>query len=100
MPKPISPEEKIAITLRFLATGETFYGLMYQFRVYNVTIDESVLEVYKAIYHCSKDEGNLYQMTFSKRLRRELMENVLLYFTNVAVDPSFTTVNDFIVSFF
>ena len=70
MPQPIPPEEKIAITLRFLATGETFNGLMYQFRVYRVTIDKSALEVYKAIYHCLKDEGNLHQMIFSKRLRR------------------------------
>ena len=70
MPQPISPEEKIAITLRFLATGETFYDLMYQFRVHRVTIDKYVLEVYEAIYHCLKDEGNLHQMTFSKRLRR------------------------------
>ena len=45
MPKPISPEEKIAITLRFLATGEAFYSLMYQFRIHRVTIGKSVLEV-------------------------------------------------------
>ena len=31
--KPILPEERLAITLRYLATGETFSSLEYQFRV-------------------------------------------------------------------
>ena len=30
MGKLILPEEKIAITLKFLATGEIFHSLMYQ----------------------------------------------------------------------
>ena len=30
---PISPEEKLALTRRFLATGETYKSLMYQYRV-------------------------------------------------------------------
>ena len=56
MRKPISPEEKIAITLRFLATGQTLHSLMYQYRVYRVAIGEFVPEVCNTIYHCLKDE--------------------------------------------
>ena len=50
MCRPISSEEKIVITLGFLANGETFHSLIYQFRVQRVS------EVCKAIYHCLKDE--------------------------------------------
>ena len=51
MCRPISPEEKIAITLRFLATGETFHSLIYQFRVHRVSMGKFVPEVCKVIYH-------------------------------------------------
>ena len=42
MCRPISPEEKIGIIRRFLATGETFHSLMYQFQVHRVTIGKFV----------------------------------------------------------
>ena len=35
---PISPEEKLAITHQFLAKGETYKSLMYQYRVSEVSI--------------------------------------------------------------
>ena len=38
MRQPIDPEIEIAITLRFLATGESYENLMYQFRVHSSTI--------------------------------------------------------------
>ena len=50
------PEEKIAITVRFSATGQTFHSLAYQFRVDRVIISKFVAEVCKAIYHCLKYE--------------------------------------------
>ena len=53
---PISPEEKLAITLRYLATGETFQSLVYQFRVHRATIVKFIPEVCKAIYNCLKHE--------------------------------------------
>ena len=56
MRKPISPEKIFAIILRFLATGETFHSLVYQFRIHRVAIGKFVPEVCKAIYHCLKDE--------------------------------------------
>ena len=42
---PISPEEKLAITLRFLATGETYKSLMHQYRVSEVSRSRFVPEV-------------------------------------------------------
>ena len=33
MREPITPEEKLAITLRFLASGESYQGLVYQYCV-------------------------------------------------------------------
>ena len=56
MGKLILPEEKIAITLKFLATGEIFHSLMYQYRVHRVTIGEFVPVVCNTIYHCLKDK--------------------------------------------
>ena len=50
MRQPIPAEERLAITLRFLATGETYDSLMYQFRVHRTTIAKIVLEVCQAIY--------------------------------------------------
>ena len=46
---PISPEEKLNITLRFLVTGETCKSLMYQYRVSEVSISRFVLEVCQVI---------------------------------------------------
>ena len=40
MRKPISPEEKLAVTLRFLATGESFESLSFLFRIHHSTIAE------------------------------------------------------------
>ena len=77
MRKPITSEEKIAITLRFLGTVEPFHSFMYQFWVHRVTNGKFVPEICKAIYHCLKDEylkipstnEEWAHMAFSKRLR-------------------------------
>ena len=45
---------KVAVTLRFLATGESFHSLMYQFWIHRVTIGKFVPKVCKRIYHCLK----------------------------------------------
>ena len=50
MRSPISPSERLALTLRFLATGETFRSLdEFQFRVSRTAISYIVLEVCEAI---------------------------------------------------
>ena len=46
----ILAEEKLAVTLKYLAKGETFSSLMYQYRIHKSTISQFVSEVYKVIY--------------------------------------------------
>ena len=36
--KPISPEEQLAVTIRYLASGESMESLMYQYRIHSTTI--------------------------------------------------------------
>ncbi len=54
--KPISPEEKLAVTLRFLATGESYNSLQYQFRIHETTISKFIPKVCDGIYNALKDE--------------------------------------------
>ena len=53
---PISPEEKLAVTLRFLSTGESFESLMFQFKIHKTTISQFIPRVCEAIYNDSKDK--------------------------------------------
>ena len=46
---PISLEEKLDITLRFLVTGETNKGIMYQYRVCEVSVSRFMPEVCQVI---------------------------------------------------
>lgn len=54
--KAIPADEKLAITLRFLATGESYKSLQYQYRVSDSTIASFIKPVCSAIYTCLKDE--------------------------------------------
>ena len=47
---PIPAAERLTITLRYLATGETFESLMYQFRTHKITISQIMQEVCSVIY--------------------------------------------------
>ena len=47
--KPIVPAERLALTLRFLATGETFQSLHFQFRISRPAISYNVTEVCEAV---------------------------------------------------
>ena len=47
--KPISPAERLTLTLRFLATGESFRSLSFQFRISKSAISHIVQEVCRAI---------------------------------------------------
>ena len=47
----ISPRERLALTLRFLASGESF-----QSRIGKATVGEIIIEVCEAIYHALKTE--------------------------------------------
>ena len=46
----ISPQERLALTLRFLATGETFRSLEFFFRISRKAISYIVVQVVTAIY--------------------------------------------------
>lgn len=49
MRNAISPREQLAVTLRFLATGETYTSLQYQFRINKGTICQIIPRVCEAI---------------------------------------------------
>ena len=53
--KAIPPEARLAITLRFLASGETQQSLSYSFRVGRQTLSKIVSETCEAIYEALKD---------------------------------------------
>lgn len=56
MRKPISAGERLALTLRFLATGENFKSLQYLFLIPQTTISRIVPETCDAIYKVLKDK--------------------------------------------
>ena len=74
---PISPSERLALTLRFLATGETFRSLEFQFRVSRTAISYIVLEVCEAIlselralclqFPSTEEEWKAIEIKFSER---------------------------------
>ena len=55
MRKPISAEEKLAVTLRFLATGEDYESLSFLFRIHWTTIADFVPKVCHYIYEVLKN---------------------------------------------
>ncbi|KAJ8934273.1 hypothetical protein NQ318_005593 [Aromia moschata] len=56
MRKGIPAAERLAVTLRFLATGESFVSLSYLFKMSNQIVSEIVHEVCRAIIKVLKDE--------------------------------------------
>ena len=56
MRQPIPPGERLAVTLRYLATGESFSSLQYQFRISASALSILIPEVCQAIYQVLKDD--------------------------------------------
>lgn len=54
--KPTEPGLRVAITLRFLATSDSYKSLQYSFRVAHNTISHIVPETYRAIVAAFRDE--------------------------------------------
>jgi hypothetical protein len=48
--EPIQPEERLMVTLRYLATGESFHSLHFQFRLGVSTVGEIVRSTCLAIF--------------------------------------------------
>ena len=46
----IAPNERLALAIRYLATGETFQSLSFQFRIGKSTVSQILMEVCGAIY--------------------------------------------------
>lgn len=53
--KAITPTERLLVTLRYLATGDSFISLMYLFRISKQTISFIVADVCKAIIEALPD---------------------------------------------
>ncbi|KAK3924300.1 Protein ANTAGONIST OF LIKE HETEROCHROMATIN PROTEIN 1 [Frankliniella fusca] len=54
--KSISPGERLAVTLRYLASGDSHSSLSYLFRIANQTISKIVTETTAVIYYALKKE--------------------------------------------
>ena len=52
----ISAEERLAVTLRFLATGDSQQSLSFSFRLGKTTVSNIIAETSEAIYEVLKDE--------------------------------------------
>nr|XP_034184035.1 uncharacterized protein LOC117606110 [Osmia lignaria] len=52
----IFPKERLILTLRFLASGESYHSLMYLFRIPVCTISKIIPEVCKALYDTLHEE--------------------------------------------
>ncbi|KAJ8937152.1 hypothetical protein NQ318_009318 [Aromia moschata] len=51
----IPPAERLAVTLRFLATGNSYHSLMYTFKISRQCISNFIPEVCDAIIKALKD---------------------------------------------
>ena len=54
----IATDEKLAVTLRFLATGKSYESLQYQFGIHRTTIGRFVPLVSKAVSKISQNAKN------------------------------------------
>ena len=57
--KSISASERLALTLRILATGDSQQTLSYSFRIGKATVSKTVSETCEAIYSALKEKSVL-----------------------------------------
>ena len=56
MRSSVRPEERLAVALRYVATGETFKPLEYSFRISRTLISSIVIECCEALYDTIRSE--------------------------------------------
>ncbi|XP_052409286.1 uncharacterized protein LOC127953950 [Carassius gibelio] len=54
--KPIDPEQRLAVCLRFLSTGDSYRSIVFSFRLGVSTVASIVSETCDALWHCLRDE--------------------------------------------
>ena len=74
---PITPDKTLAVTLRFLATGESYESLQYHFKIHRTTIGRFVPLVYKAVYSCLKEK--YLKMPKTEEERKSLADKTFDY---------------------
>ena len=75
MRKTITAEERLAVTLRFLATGNTYSDLAFQFRMHHSTISGIIPEVCRATYQCLKSK--YLRVPNAKEKRKEIADKTV-----------------------
>lgn len=78
MRKSIPIEQRLAITLRFLATGDSFTSLGYLFKCSRQTVKNCVMEVCENLIKALKDEIKVNTLIFFKSLMRFFIKLLLL----------------------
>ena len=89
MRRPIDSEIKIVIALRFLAIGESYESLMYQFRVHSSTIFKFIPIVCNKIYETYNGQFLRLPDTTEER------GSTLRLFVPLIVNQNFTTIKGF-----
>ena len=56
MRQPIAADQKLGVTLQFLATGKSYESQIYQFCIHRTTIGRFIPQVSRVIYAALKDE--------------------------------------------
>ena len=64
MREPISAGERLSVTLRYLATGESFKSLGFQYRIHWTTVTQFIPEVLVAIFDAL--QGEFFNMPTSE----------------------------------
>lgn len=70
MRESIPIQERLAVTLRFLATGDSFISLSYLFKFSAQTVSRCVQEVCRALNNKLKDEINVSIFSFLKTITK------------------------------
>ncbi|KAJ8301055.1 hypothetical protein KUTeg_022574 [Tegillarca granosa] len=83
----IPPAERLSLTLRFLATGDSYQSLEYLFRIPKQTLSYIIPDTCKAIYTVLKDKYLKAGCNFSFSPGFLIMLPVLHPFYDVDIDP-------------